>query len=65
MAEAPERSRSIARKISTQAEPLLSFLPISILTDSYKTTHYLQYPKSHKMVAVCCRMCSTVLSGFA
>ena len=33
--------------------PLLSsWLPISILTDSYKTTHYLQYPPCSKMVAV-------------
>lgn len=25
-------------------------LPISVLTDSYKATHYLQYPKAQKMV---------------
>jgi hypothetical protein len=31
---------------------LSDFLPISILTDSYKTTHFLQYPESRKMVAV-------------
>ena len=35
------------------APPLLtSWLPISILTDSYKPTHYLQYPPCTKMVAV-------------
>ncbi|PSC68478.1 nicotinate phosphoribosyltransferase [Micractinium conductrix] len=28
-----------------------AWLPISILTDSYKTTHFLQYPKCTKMVA--------------
>lgn len=34
------------------APPLLtSWLPISILTDSYKPTHFLQYPPSTKMVA--------------
>lgn len=34
------------------APPLLTnWLPISILTDSYKTTHFLQYPASTKMVA--------------
>ncbi len=35
------------------APPLLTdWLPISVLTDSYKTTHYLQYPDCKKMVAV-------------
>lgn len=35
------------------APPLLTdWLPISVLTDSYKTTHYLQYPECQKMVAV-------------
>lgn len=35
------------------APPLLTdWLPISVLTDSYKTTHYLQYPACKKMVAV-------------
>lgn len=27
-------------------------IPISVLTDSYKATHYLQYPGAQKMVAV-------------
>ncbi len=27
-------------------------VPISVLTDSYKATHFLQYPKAQKMVAV-------------
>lgn len=27
-------------------------VPISVLTDSYKATHFLQYPKATKMVAV-------------
>ncbi|KAL4856811.1 Nicotinamide phosphoribosyltransferase [Chlorella vulgaris] len=37
----------------TAAPPSLlsSYLPIAVLTDSYKTTHYLQYPASTKMVA--------------
>lgn len=40
---------------STAAPQLLtSWLPISLLTDSYKTTHYLQYPPCTKMVAVRC-----------
>jgi hypothetical protein len=29
-----------------------SFLPMPILSDSYKPSHYLQYPKSKKFVAV-------------
>ena len=31
---------------------LASALPISVLTDSYKATHYLQYPAAKEMVAV-------------
>jgi hypothetical protein len=31
---------------------LTDYLPIAVLTDSYKTTHYLQYPSCSKMVAV-------------
>lgn len=31
---------------------LNSFLPCAVLTDSYKATHYLQYPDSKKFVAV-------------
>lgn len=27
-------------------------LPIAVLTDSYKASHFLQYPESRKMVAV-------------
>lgn len=43
-----------ASAIVTAAPPSLlsSYLPIAVLTDSYKTTHYLQYPASTKMVAV-------------
>ncbi|KAI3429358.1 hypothetical protein D9Q98_005453 [Chlorella vulgaris] len=42
-----------ASAIVTAAPPSLlsSYLPIAVLTDSYKTTHYLQYPASTKMVA--------------
>lgn len=45
------RSRHVKSEAHTP-EPVLSLLPISILTDSYKTTHFLQYPDSQKMVAV-------------
>ena len=56
MVDAPQSSRRKSHKVAMEAaEPLLSLLPISILTDSYKTTHYLQYPESSKMVAV--RVC--------
>ena len=27
-------------------------IPISLLTDSYKANHYLQYPASKQMIAV-------------
>ena len=30
-----------------------SLLPVSVLTDSYKISHHLQYPSATKMVAVC------------
>ena len=54
--DSPDNSRRKSQKVAMDAaEPLLSFLPMSILTDSYKTTHYLQYPESRKMVAV--RVC--------
>lgn len=32
--------------------PLHALLPISVLTDSYKATHFMQYPDTKKMVAV-------------
>lgn len=60
MVDAPQSSRRKSHKVALKAaEPLLSLLPISILTDSYKTTHYLQYPESSKMVAV--RVCVAIL----
>ena len=38
---------------ATRTPPLLSdYLPISVLTDSYKATHFLQSPEAKKMVAV-------------
>lgn len=38
------------------APPLLThWLPIAVLTDSYKTTHFVQYPDARKMVAVSCQ----------
>lgn len=36
------------------ASPLLATLPPSVLTDSYKATHFLQYPDATEMVAVSC-----------
>ena len=60
MMDSPQNSRRKSHKVAMDAtEPLLSFLPMSILTDSYKTTHYLQYPESRKMVAV--RLCVTAM----
>ena len=48
-----EHARSRHVKSEAHApESVSSLLPISILTDSYKTTHFLQYPDSQKMVAV-------------
>ena len=48
-----EHTRSLYPTAQPPAvEPLQLMLPISLLTDSYKTTHFLQYPKSRKMVAV-------------
>jgi hypothetical protein len=42
-----------ARPASATTPSLLSdYLPISVLTDSYKATHFLQYPEAKKMVAV-------------
>jgi len=34
-----------------QAATTFGGVPISVLTDSYKATHFLQYPKAQKMVA--------------
>lgn len=48
-----EHARSPHARSDVHAQQtVLSLLPISILTDSYKTTHFLQYPQSRKMVAV-------------
>ena len=48
----------------SMAAPGNSGVPISMLTDSYKCSHYLQYPDASKMVAVrlrtsCCCMWHT------
>jgi hypothetical protein len=37
---------------SAAVSNLAHWLPITILTDSYKATHFLQYPDATKMVAV-------------
>jgi hypothetical protein len=42
---------------------LASALPISVLTDSYKATHYLQYPAAKEMVAVSAPAPGPTLSG--
>lgn len=31
---------------------VLNFLPMSVLTDSYKASHFIQYPTAEQMVAV-------------
>ena len=31
---------------------MVGVVPISVLADSYKASHYLQYPMADKMVAV-------------
>lgn len=36
-------------------------VPISVLTDSYKATHFLQYPGAKKMVAVSVGVAAFVL----
>jgi hypothetical protein len=53
----PNRSQSIdtgdrSCQIANIMAKLASLLPISVLTDSYKATHYLQYPSARTMVAV-------------
>ena len=60
-------TRSVSRHLHIQTVPISSFrrgrltvvhsmasfvVPISVLTDSYKATHFLQYPGATKMVAV-------------
>lgn len=46
----------VSRPVRTGAVACRAMLPvgvpISVLTDSYKATHFLQYPKAQKMVAV-------------
>ena len=49
----PEAALAGAPSTAPPLPPLLSsFLPLSILTDSYKASHFLQYPPSTQMVAV-------------
>ena len=58
-AQAEAGSAAPAAPLASAAAPhlLSSWLPISILTDSYKATHFLQYPQSSKMVAVSGPLC--------
>jgi hypothetical protein len=42
--------------------PML-MLPMGVLTDSYKASHFLQYPQAKKMVAV--SFCAQLLDGFS
>jgi hypothetical protein len=46
------RSAATSTAVSMTPALLTDYLPISILTDSYKATHILQYPEAKKMVAV-------------
>ena len=49
-----------------RAQPGTMSVPISVLTDSYKATHFLQYPGAIKMVAVGRRVkCAPVYSLIA
>ena len=50
-----------------RAQPGTMSVPISVLTDSYKATHFLQYPGAIKMVAVGRRVqqCASVFSLIA
>lgn len=41
--------------LASNMASLGSLLPMGIMTDSYKASHYLQYPACRKMVAVCTR----------
>ncbi len=53
MAQATNAAAPASATVTAAPPSLLSsYLPIAVLTDSYKTTHYLQYPASTKMVAV-------------
>lgn len=51
----PGCSRASARVVA-MVSPILNMVPVSVMSDSYKATHFLQYPGTNKMVAVslCC-----------
>ncbi len=42
---------------------MLSTVPISVLTDSYKAGYFMQYPEAKKMVAVRVSACNQSNSG--
>ena len=44
-------NRKTARMASSMH--IHDIVPVSVLTDSYKASHYLQYPDAKRMVAVC------------
>ena len=46
------RTKPVNRARQFRAMAHIANVPISVLTDSYKATHYLQYPGATKMVAV-------------
>lgn len=51
--EAPQLSRSVKMNgFHVAGQTAQQAVPISLLTDSYKAAHYLQYPDCKKMVAV-------------
>ncbi|GFH17265.1 uncharacterized protein HaLaN_13859, partial [Haematococcus lacustris] len=47
----PRCQASGLQRKSVMAAAHIAGVPLSVLTDSYKATHYLQYPKAQKMVA--------------
>ena len=42
-------------RMGSDRHDISSFIPISVLTDSYKASHFEQYPDASRMVAV--RIC--------
>ena len=52
-------ARSHRRELLPPSPATIAGVPISVLTDSYKASHFLQYPAATKMVAVGGAPCNT------
>lgn len=53
LAPAPAPPQPRARRAAPRQAPMLgTAVPVSVLTDAYKASHWLQYPGAQKMVAV-------------